>query len=253
MTKTLVWCGFLLVAACTLSSERQAVTIATDATFPPFHFLDDDGEPTGFDVALAEAALARAGLSSNAVVRSYDELFVGLRNGSHQLVAATTGVTAERQRSFGFSTPYFHTCQVAVVRAQDGFEVLEDLRGARVGAEGEGTSFLALGTLPVEGVQLADGSALEKLVVREIDAWIVDEFAGVRIVKQSAGQLDVLPEPVAQEAYAFVFEKSAATLKDKLDAGLSALRRDGGLTALEQQFGLHRDAHWPVRCGEVVP
>lgn len=40
--------------ACTTCSVGAEVTIATDATFSPFHYVDEVGKVTGFDVELAK-------------------------------------------------------------------------------------------------------------------------------------------------------------------------------------------------------
>ena len=102
------------------SAERRVLRIATDATFPPFHYQDDHGAPTGFELALARLVAERAGFEAALVVRPYDQLLSGLATGKHDVVAATTGVTPEREGQYLFSTPYFDTCQAALVRAAPG-------------------------------------------------------------------------------------------------------------------------------------
>ncbi len=255
----LTLCG----CASTLSSERAEteplVTIASDATFAPFHYIDRDGRVTGFDIELARRLAERLGMRAQVVVVPYDRLFSELLAGRHEVVAATTGITPEREKRYLFSEPYFSTCQVALVRSGlDEPARLEDLGGRNVGAAGAGTSVAALSRLPASvpvllsereatEVSILDDGRVPALERREIDALIVDEFDAVQAARRSGGRLRVLSEPVALEQYGLVFAPSSGSLKAKFDDALETMRRDGSLLALEREFGLDRDDSWPVQ------
>jgi ABC-type amino acid transport substrate-binding protein len=243
-----------LIAILMILAAAQAPTlrIATDATFPPFHFLDESGEPTGFEIALARLVAAREGFEAEVLVLPYDDLLPGLNSKSHHVVAATTGITPEREKLYLFSRPHFETCQAALVRKGDGEpETLKDLTGRKVGAAGAGTSARALaGLLGVEAVPLdkseAGVSALEK---GAIDALVLDEFGAVRAARASGGRLRVLAEPVALEHYAFVFSRKSLEMKGAFDEALEALESEGRIEALRKEFGVERDSDWPVKRG----
>lgn len=205
MTKTLVILSMVLFAGCTTDTSRPVLRIASDATFAPFHFPDEAGGATGFDIELARAVASGAGFEPLVVVLPYDELFSGLLAKMHDVVAATTGITPERERIYLFGEPYIETCQVAVVRAGPGEpETLADLRGAPVGAAGAGTSMKALQTIAGNRIRLGDGEGVSSLEAGIVDAWIVGEFDGVTAARASQGRLRVLSEAVALERYAFV-------------------------------------------------
>ena len=154
-----VWTFSSAWAAAAEGAGRSLLRIASDATFRPFHYLDQAGSATGFDIELARLVAERAGFEAIVVVRPYDQLFSGLATLEHDVVAATTGVTPERERHYLLTTPYFETCQAALVRAgADEPTTLAALGGRRVGAAGSGTSALALHALPTgEPVRLGKG------------------------------------------------------------------------------------------------
>ena len=227
-----------------------SVVIATDATFPPFHYVVDRSGVTGFDVELARALAHRAGSSARVVVVPYEELFVGLLDGRYDLVAASTGITVEREQTYLFSQPYFDTCQVALARQGEGEPTeLADLHGRRVGAAGSGTSVAALRSLPnVEPVFLSEVEATVETILedgsvpaleqRDIDALIVDELDAVDAARRSSGRLQVLPGAVALERYGLVFAPPSEPLRDAFDDALRSMRIDGSLATLKQRFGL---------------
>ena len=232
------------------TAQAPALRIASDATFPPFHFIGESGEPTGFEIALARLVAEREGFRPHVVVRPYDDLLPGLATGAHHLVAATTGITPERERLYLFTKPYFETCQAALVRVGENEPTtLAELSGRRVGAAGAGTSARALAGLQgVEAVTLGKGEAgVPFLEEGKIDALIVDEFGAVRTARASNGRLRVLAEPVALERYAFVLSLASDDLKAAFDSALEALEREGSLEELRKEFGVERDEDWPVK------
>jgi ABC-type amino acid transport substrate-binding protein len=241
------------------AADARNITIATDATFPPFHYVDDAGIVTGFDVELARAALQRAGYDApQVVVTAYDELFDGLLSDRHHVVAATTGITPERQARYLFSEPYFETCQAVLVRRAPGEpEQLTDLAGRKVGAAGAMTSAMALehlsGTVPVILTKqdvtedmIRDDGRVPVLENGTIDALVVDEFEAVEAARASQGRLRVLSQPLAREQYAFVLAPGDVALKQALDEALQGLRADGTLRRFELEYGVDRDASWPI-------
>jgi cystine transport system substrate-binding protein len=245
--KLLFVLGLSLLAGCTTESPAPVLRIASDATFAPFHLVDESGNPTGFDIELARAVATQAGFSTEVIVLPYDDLFSGLVAKTHDLVAATTGITPERQQLYLFTQPYFETCQVAVVRAGPGEPTkLTDLTGRRVGAGGTGTSKKAMQSIDADHVSLDGGQGVPSLEADVIDAWIVDEFDGIVAVRESGGRLGVLPEPVALEYYGFVLANDRADLKAKLDQGLAELEKNGELSRLRAEFGVERGPEWPV-------
>ena len=119
--------------------ERPDLRIVSDATFAPFHYIGDGGAPTGFDIELARLIAERAGLEPIVEVLPYGELFEGLSAKTHDVVAATTGWTAERAATYLFTEPYFVTCQAALVRVgADEPATLGELRVDVSGLQGRG-------------------------------------------------------------------------------------------------------------------
>ena len=239
-------------------SVRPELVIATDATFAPFHYFDDRLAITGFDIELARLLADRAGYVSRVIAVPYDGLFDELVAGSYDVVAATTGITPERETKYLFTIPYYDTCQAALVRTGDGEpESLAELRGRRVGAAGAGTSVRALdGLTGVVPVLLSSGDATENIIQEDgsvpvlendtIDALIVDEMDAIESARASNGHLRVLSEPVALEQYGMVLAPGRSILKRELDRALRELRADGTLANLEREFGLERGEDWPI-------
>ncbi|MGI9206300.1 MAG: substrate-binding periplasmic protein [Woeseiaceae bacterium] len=239
----------MLMTACGVETTPPELRIATDATFAPFHQIDDSGRATGFDVELARAVAIHAGYEPAVVVLSYADLFAGLTTGTHDLVAATTGITTERQKTYLFSVPYFTTCQVAVVRRGSSEpQTVADLAGKRIGASGTGTSFLAMQLIDGVHVSLNDGEGVSSLLNDSIDAWIVDEFDAVGAARESDGRLKVLAAGIANENYGFVLALGQSEIQSRINGSLAVLEAEGVVADLQARFGVERAPGWPVQC-----
>lgn len=237
------------VVACGQDPATQSLKIATDATFAPFHWVDEDGQVTGFDIELARKVAEEIGAVADIRVLEYESLFTGLIDSSHDLVAATTGITGEREARYLLSRPYFTTCQVAVVRSSDNeLQSIADLTGARIGSAGSGTSARAMATIDGRHIAIGDGTGPALLVDNAIDAWIVDEFDGVQVARESGNEFRVLSQPVAHEQYALVMPRGREELKSQVDEALELLEESGWTSALALRFGLNGDPDWPVNC-----
>lgn len=237
----------LPLAACTVERASEPIRVATDATFPPFHYLEA-GNLAGYDVELATTALRRAGIEHEWIhVPDYDKMFADLREGRIDMVAATTGITPERRKTYRLSSPYYVTCQAALVReGPDEPRTLEALTGRRVGASGSGTSLRAMRSLDADHVHLQPGeSGVDMLRRGDIDALVIDEYEVVDLAR-SNDDLTVILEPVAREQYVFVLNLDAVSLQRQLDKALTHMERDGTIDALQEKHGLRRPDDWPI-------
>ncbi len=224
------------------------IRIATDAGFPPFHMIDANGKVTGYDIELAVAVVTQAGLEPEiVVVDSFGDLFTGLTAGDHDLVAATTGITADRQERFLFTEPYFSTCQAVLVRnGQQEPESIAELAGCWVGASAGTTSMAAARRTQGEVFEVRSASdGVSALLTRNIDAYISDEFDAVARANANRG-LRVLRQPAALERYGFVLARNRPGLKRRLDRALREVEASGFARKLRVRYGLERPADWPI-------
>ena len=58
---TLMLAASLVLAGCSDKNDGEKFVVGFDAEFPPYGFVDEDGEYTGFDLDLAEEVAERNG------------------------------------------------------------------------------------------------------------------------------------------------------------------------------------------------
>lgn len=83
------------------------ITVATEAAFPPFNYLDRKGLPAGFEMDLAQEACQRMKAECEFVARKWDDLIPGLLDKKFDIIMSSLEVTTERRRRLGLSRRYY--------------------------------------------------------------------------------------------------------------------------------------------------
>jgi polar amino acid transport system substrate-binding protein len=89
-------------------SELRRIRFRTTLDFPPFNFLDSDGELTGFNVDLARAVCTELGILDRCQVQAlpFADLGEALHKSEGEAVIAGMAVTPKSREEFAFSRPY---------------------------------------------------------------------------------------------------------------------------------------------------
>jgi ABC-type amino acid transport substrate-binding protein len=83
------------------------ITIATEAAYPPFNYLDRKGQPAGFEMDLAQEACMRMKAECEFVAVKWDDLIPGVLDKKFDIVMSSLEVTQERRRRLGLSRRYY--------------------------------------------------------------------------------------------------------------------------------------------------
>ena len=114
LTAVLVLCGMVL-SSCTGSTSTK-VRVATDATWPPFEYVNDQKEIVGFDIDLFKAIAKKEGLELEFVNVAWDPLLAGMAQGTYDAAISSITITDDRKKDMLFSDPYYAAGQMVVVR-----------------------------------------------------------------------------------------------------------------------------------------
>ena len=97
----------LAFAACTKApaedSGKKQIVMGTNAAFPPYEFVNDDGSFGGIDVDIAKAIADKLGYELVIKDMEFDSLIAAVDGGSIDFAMAGMTVTDERKESVNFS------------------------------------------------------------------------------------------------------------------------------------------------------
>ena len=96
------------------SNASSVIKLGTNATFPPFEYVE--GDIVGFDISMGEKIAADMGAKLEVVDMAFDSLIPALQSGAIDFIAAGMSVTEERKQNVDFSDSYFASEQVIIIR-----------------------------------------------------------------------------------------------------------------------------------------
>jgi polar amino acid transport system substrate-binding protein len=223
------------LAACSQADEGVLV-VATDATFPPFEYIDElSKDIVGFDIDLMNAIAERAGLEINYQNVSWDPLLAGMADCQYDMAISAMTITAERAEAFSFSDPYINAGQIVTIAfGNDSINGPEDLVGATIGAQIGTTGAMEAEAIADSTVKVYDTYELAFLDLAngQIDAVIADYPTAVAFVNQNSSRLQVVGDVFTDESYGIAFCKGNDALINQVNAALTELQAEGFIDEL---------------------
>ncbi|HIV68593.1 MAG TPA: ABC transporter permease subunit [Candidatus Butyricicoccus stercorigallinarum] len=226
--------------------ERLVINVGTNAEFPPFEYIGDDGEPDGFDMAVIQAIGEAAGFDVEITNMEFKSLIASLATGSLDAVIAGMTVTEERQQSVDFSDSYYTATQCIVVSQDSDITGLADLNGKKIAVQ-EGTTGDLLCTPGEDNDIITDEStqvqrfkkgtdAIVTLNNGGVDAVVIDKNPAENFVASNSDTLKLIEDETSTEEYAIAVAKGNTELLDRINSGLAQIKEDGTFDALVAQY-----------------
>jgi len=169
----------------------------------------------------------------------FDAIFAGLEADRYDVIANQITINPERQAKYLFSAPYTVSTGVVVTRADDdSVHTLADVKGKR-SAQSTTSSFADVATEAGAQVEAVEGftQAITLLKQKRVDVTINDSLALLEYQKSTGDQaVKIAAEIDEPSKQALVFRKDGAGLQGEVDTALKALRADGTLARISEQY-----------------
>lgn len=237
--------GAVMAADNGLATDGKFV-VGFDAEYPPYGYMDDNGEYTGFDLELAQGVADMEGWELVKTPIDWDSKDMELNSGSIDCIWNGFTMTG-REDDYTWSIPYVDNSQVIVVSEDSGITKLEDLAGKNVGVQAASAALTLLQD-PEGQKDLADtfgnlqqfpdyNTAFTELAAGSIDALAMDIGVAKYQVKGREGFV-ILDEALNSEQYAVGFKKGNTALCEIVNRDLQALVDDGTFDELAVKYDL---------------
>lgn len=224
------------------SDDISTLTVGFDQSYPPYGYVGDDGEFTGFDLDLAAEVAKRNGWDLELEPIDWDAKDTLLNSGA--ITCIWNGFTMEnREDDYTFSAPYMLNKQVVVVRADSGIGSLEDLAGKTVLTQVDSAAEAVLNGDKAD--LTATFASLDTIsdyntAFMQLESGAVDAVAcDLSIAQYQLAGKDIyvqLDEELSKENYAVGFKKGDQALADAVTATLKDMTDDGFIEQLCEKY-----------------
>ena len=217
--------------------EAGKLTMATNATFPPYEMTTDSGEIEGIDVDTAKAIAEKLGLELQIDDMEFDAALLSVQQGKADIVMAGVTVTDERKAVMDFSDSYATGIQSIIVPNDSDIASPDDLAGKKIGTQRGTTGYIYCSDDFGDDAVVAydDGlTAVQALKNGQVDAVVIDNAPAKEFVAANPG-LVILDTSYAEEDYAIGLAKGSA-LEDAVNAALEELKADGTLQSIVDKY-----------------
>ena len=222
--------------------EEGKLIMSTNAEFPPYETVADDGSFEGIDVEVAGAIAEKLGLELIVDDMDFDAALLAVQQNKSDIVMAGVTVTEDRQMVMNFSDSYATGVQVVIVK--EGSDVTMDNLGEKmIGCQRGTTGYISASDSPENGGYGEDhvtaydtgASAVQALLNGQVDCVIIDSAPAAEFVAANAG-LTILEGAWVEEFYAIGMNKDNAALLDAVNTALAELTADGTVQAIVDKY-----------------
>ena len=229
-------------AAATAASELKTVEagkliMSTNAAFPPYEMVADDGSFEGIDVEVAGAIAGKLGLELVVDDMDFDAALLAVQQNKSDIVMAGVTVTEDRQLIMNFSDSYATGVQVVIVK--EGSDVtLDNLGEKMIGTQRGTTGYIYTSDdYGDDHVTAYDNgaSAVQALQNGQVDCVVIDAAPAEAYVEANPG-LTILDTEYVTENYAIGVNKDNTALLDAINQALAELTADGTVQAIVDKY-----------------
>ena len=219
------------------------LTMSTNAQFPPYEMVADDGSFEGIDIEVADAIAKKLGYEGVEVVdMEFDAIISDVATGKSMIGMAGLTANNERMQNIYFSFPYATGIQAVIVKEDSPITSVDDLLA-------EGAAYKAGVQMNTTGDIYASDDMGDDRVVRfnsgadavmalkngKVDCVIIDNEPAKAYVESTTG-LKLLDTKYAEEEYAICVSKNNVELLGKVSAALQDLIADGTVQAIVDKY-----------------
>ena len=213
--------------------ELPKVVVGCD-TYPPFSYVDVDGNLTGIDIELAEKAFAKIGYCPEFQIINWEEKKDLLKNGTIDCIWSSFTMN-DREEEYRWAGPYMQSHQVVAVNVKSDIYSLQDLEGKTIAVQSTTKPEDILRSHPENLPELRKVISVQKrdlifllLSKGYVDALAAHDTSVDEFMEESGLEFRILDEPLQTVGLGVAFNlEDDRGIDVQLSGALEEMRKDG--------------------------
>ena len=242
---------FLSAVPAVLAGAADTLIVRGDKDYPPFEYINADGEPEGFNIDIFRSVADVMGLEFEISLDVWQTVRTEIESGKADVLLGMY-FSEERDLLSDFSIPHFISSYAVFVRRGSGIESLEDAVGMRIGVQQGDIGFDYINELGIEAELVPRPAIID--VLEDLEAGVVDcafmsRLQGLMLIKEhNLRKIIPVGAPAIQRKYCFAVTEGRSSLLAVLNEGLSIIKTSGEYDRIyEDWFGIYA----PLDYGRV--
>jgi arginine/ornithine transport system substrate-binding protein len=222
--------------------------VAIDPTYEPFTFKTADGQPTGFDVDIANALCEQIKRKCVFVEQVWDSMIPGLNAKKYDVIISSMSITDDRMKEVDFTDKYYNTPSRLVLKKGTKFSDAASIKGKKIGVlKGSTQEKYAMGELKTAGVVVNSYEAQDQVYLDiksgRLDGTVADymEVTGGFLSKPEGAKYELVGADLKDPKYfgygaGIALRKGEDALKAELNGAIKAIRSADTYKTLNDKY-----------------
>lgn len=218
-----------ITAGLSLAGSHSVIRMGTEGAYPPWNFVDDNGEVAGFERELGDELCKRAELNCEWVLNDWDSIIPNLVSGNYDTIIAGMSITDDRKEKIDFTTNYTQPDPSSYLAASKDANWSTGVIAAQ-------SNTIQASYIAEMGATLVEFATPEETIAAvrngEADAVLADDSYLRPIAAEEPGLMFVGNRPLIGGGVGMGIRKSDSELRNKFTAAIESMKADGTLNAL---------------------
>ncbi len=210
--------------------KNGEIKMAMSGQYPPFNFVDDKNQLTGFDVEIGGEVAKRIGVKSAPLSTAWDGIIAGLLANKYELICGSMAITGERLKSIDFTDPYYRSGAQLFIKKGSAVKSVKDLEGKKVGVT-LGTTYEKWARENIAKVDIRTYKGVPDMILEigtgRIDGFITDKIVGALAIKDKGAPIELAGDLLYEEKMGIALRKNNPELKAAMNKALAEMKKDG--------------------------
>ena len=226
-------------------SASETILVRGDWSYPPFEFINEQGNPDGFNIEIIRRIAELMNLDLQISLGPWETVRQQLEQGEIDVLAGMYR-TDEREKLVDFTIPHFISSYGVFVPQNSGVDSLDDIRDSRILVQEQdvGHDYLVEQGIGKEIITLKSWTELlPELQNGRGEYAVLSMMQGVRqLQEENISDLRVITKPLFQRRYCIAVKSGDAELLATLNEGLNMLKSTGEYDLIfERWFGVYSE------------